>query len=113
MDLGIWLPLQAILQGRLLLELVPDEYRNAVYSLIPSLILLVSVPLLTLGGFVISSHGFSAGILLIIVLELISATILGLGLYWLEEPKPKSIELPTQEESIETSAEETPAKSIG
>jgi MFS family permease len=110
---GIWLPLQAILQGRLLLELVPDEYRNAVYSLIPSLILLVSVPLLTLGGFVISSHGFSAGILLIIVLELISATILGLGLYWLEEPKPKSIELPTQEESIEVSAEETPAKSIG
>lgn len=110
---GIWLPLQAILQGRLLLELVPDKYRNAVYSLIPSLVLLISVPFVTLGGFIIASYDFSAGILLIIVLELISAIILGLGLYWLAEAKQKSIELPAQEESIDSSPEETPAKAIG
>ncbi|MFX0114433.1 MAG: MFS transporter [Candidatus Hodarchaeota archaeon] len=101
---GIWLPLQTILQGRLMLELVPDKYRNAVYSLLPSLILLISVPLITVGGFVISNHGFSAGILFIVGLDLVAAMFLGLGLYWLA--KPRSIEFPPGEDMVEPSLED-------
>ncbi|MHA2495861.1 MAG: MFS transporter [Candidatus Hodarchaeales archaeon] len=108
---GIWLPLRAILQGRLMLELVPDKYRNAVYSLLPSLILLLSVPLVTVGGFVINHHGFSAGILFIVTIQLVSAIFLGLGLYWLTRPKP--LEIPPGEELVEPTPQEAPSQTIG
>ncbi|MFW9917242.1 MAG: MFS transporter [Candidatus Thorarchaeota archaeon] len=108
---GIWLPLQTILQGRLMLELVPDKYRNAVYSLIPSLILCLSVPLIAVGGFLISNQGFSAGILFIVGLDLVAATFLGLGLYWLAKPRP--IEFPPGEDMIEPLQEKIPTQVSG
>jgi hypothetical protein len=94
-----------------MLELVPDKYRNAVYSLLPSLILLLSVPLVTVGGFVINHHGFSAGILLIVAIQLVSAIFLGLGLYWLTRPKP--LEIPPGEELAEPFPQEAPSQTIG
>ncbi|MFW9914851.1 MAG: MFS transporter [Candidatus Thorarchaeota archaeon] len=81
--LGLWWSLNGILQSRLMIELVPNKYRNAVYSLIPTLVLLIGIPLVTLGGFVITHYGFSAGVLMILFFDLIAVTLLGLGLYWL------------------------------
>jgi hypothetical protein len=87
LGLSLSLALQSILRRRLMLELVPDKYRNAVYSLMPTLMVLFSVPLVILGGFVIARFGFSAGILLVVSLGLLIVPVLGLALYWLSQPK--------------------------
>ncbi|MHA2494919.1 MAG: MFS transporter [Candidatus Hodarchaeales archaeon] len=101
---GIWLPFMIIFESRLMIELVPDEFRNAVYSLRPTLTLLLGIPLITLGGFVITSFSFSAGILLLILLSLMSSTFLGLGLYWLANSKP----LVQFKDEVEPSAQAAP-----
>ncbi|MFW9917170.1 MAG: MFS transporter [Candidatus Thorarchaeota archaeon] len=90
------MPIVGILQSRFLLELVPNEYRNAVYSFTPSLVWLFSIPLIILGGMAISNHGFSAGIMAVIVFTAIGSTAVGLGLYWLS--KPQIPEIPSLED---------------
>ncbi|MFQ5981012.1 MAG: MFS transporter [Candidatus Heimdallarchaeota archaeon] len=88
LGLSLSLALQSILRRRLMLELVPDKYRNAVYSLMPTLSVLFSVPLIIFGGAVIARFGISGGILLVISLGLIIVPALGLALYWLSKPEP-------------------------
>ncbi|MFX0113844.1 MAG: MFS transporter [Candidatus Hodarchaeota archaeon] len=85
--LGLWVALRGPLQSRLMLELVPDKYRNAVYSLIPTLNVLFGIPLVILGGFTISQYGFSAGLLLVVGFCLLGALFAAIGLYWLSRPK--------------------------
>ncbi|MFX0115127.1 MAG: MFS transporter [Candidatus Hodarchaeota archaeon] len=90
---NIMVPLRSILQSRLLLDITPDEYRNGIYSLMPSLNVAFSVPLLILEGFVIRYYGFAAGILFVAGLLGIGTILLGIGLYWLAkhvEPTPQS-----------------------
>ncbi|MFQ5977590.1 MAG: MFS transporter [Candidatus Heimdallarchaeota archaeon] len=84
--IGIFESLGGILRNRLQLELVPDRYRNAVYSLFSTFIVSFGAPLVFLGGFVIDEYGFAAGILLNAILSAIGIFITGLGLYWLPEP---------------------------
>ncbi|MFX0114743.1 MAG: MFS transporter [Candidatus Hodarchaeota archaeon] len=85
--IGIWFPLQIILQRRIMIELVPDRYRNAVYSLIPTLFTLFGIPFVILAGYIITNHGFAAGLLLMIVLGSIGISVLGIGLYYLAKPE--------------------------
>ncbi|MHA2232332.1 MAG: MFS transporter [Candidatus Hodarchaeales archaeon] len=105
--LGLSVSLVGVLQGRLMIELVPDKYRNAVYSLIPTLNLIFSIPLVILGGFVITHYGFSDGLLLAIALELLGILVFGLGLCWLSKP-----EVPTIEE-IDSAPQERPTPTSG
>jgi hypothetical protein len=84
-----------IFQNRLMIELVPDECRNAVYSAIPTLNVIFSIPLVLLGGVVITNYGFTATIILIIVLDFIATVILGLGVY--ELSKPPMIDVPVDD----------------
>ena len=84
--IGIWGSLDNILRNRLQLELVPDRYRNAIYSLFSTLVTSFGVPLVILGGFVIDNYDFSTGILLVAILSCLGVIITGLGLYWLPEP---------------------------
>jgi MFS family permease len=80
-----WTSVELILRRRLIVDLVPDEYRNSVYSLQSTLLVLISVPFLIIGGGIISEFGFSMGILTVVVLGVLSCTVLGLGLYWLQK----------------------------
>ncbi|MFX0014725.1 MAG: MFS transporter [Promethearchaeota archaeon] len=51
-----------ILRDRIIIDLVPSEVRNSVYSLIPTLISIFSIPLLPIAGLLIDHSGLIAGI---------------------------------------------------
>ena len=55
---GMWEPLQYILRNRLNLDLVPDNIRNAIYSLLPTLTILIGIPGTLLGGYCINEFEF-------------------------------------------------------
>ncbi|MFX0116831.1 MAG: MFS transporter [Candidatus Hodarchaeota archaeon] len=80
-----WASVEGILRQRLVVDLIPDEYRNSIYSLQSSLAVLVCVPFLIIGGGVISEFGFSMGILTTVAMGFVSCIVLGLGLYWLQK----------------------------
>jgi MFS family permease len=53
-----------ILQRRIMLDLVPSENRNSVYSLIPTIIALIGIPVLPFAGSIIDSYGLTAGLVI-------------------------------------------------
>jgi len=73
------------------------HYRIAVYSLLPTLNVLFSIPLIILAGFIITDYGFSAGILLNLCIGLIGVPILGLGLYKLSKPRINDLKVLSQD----------------
>ena len=54
-----------ILQQRFFLDLIPDRNRNSIYSLIPTLLLLVGAPVALIGGLLINNSGMSTTSLII------------------------------------------------
>ncbi|MHA1979144.1 MAG: MFS transporter [Candidatus Hodarchaeales archaeon] len=100
--LSPFIPLQIILQNRLLMKLVPDIIRNSVYSLIPTIISLISIPIVVLGGIEIEKNGFISGILFLVVLEIIPVLLVGIGLFALKngqtsiEKVEKGVKIPIQ-----------------
>ncbi|MFX1256201.1 MAG: MFS transporter, partial [Promethearchaeota archaeon] len=54
-----------VLKPRFLLDVIPDQNRNAIYSLIPTLILLVSTFIVPLGGILIDTVGRESMILIL------------------------------------------------
>lgn len=73
------------LRGRTMLDLVPSENRNAVYSLIPTIISVFAIPLLPLTGKLIEDFDLIAGILVSLVLSLIGASFIFLSIYFKKE----------------------------
>lgn len=71
-----------ILRGRMLLDLVPSENRNAVYSLIPTIISVFAIPLLPIAGTLIENFGLRAGIIVSLVLSFIGAFLIFFSLYF-------------------------------
>ncbi|MHA1966816.1 MAG: MFS transporter [Candidatus Hodarchaeales archaeon] len=61
---NVILDVAGTLQGRTMIDLVPSENRNAVYSLIPSLFSLMGIPLLPITGFLIENYGLNVGIII-------------------------------------------------
>ncbi|MFX0184746.1 MAG: MFS transporter [Candidatus Hodarchaeota archaeon] len=51
-----------ILRDRIIIDLVPSEVRNSVYSLIPTLISIFSIPLLPIAGLMVDHSGMIAGV---------------------------------------------------
>jgi hypothetical protein len=49
-----------ILRQRLFLDLIPDRNRNSIYSLIPTLLLITSAPVVIIGGSLIKNFGVSS-----------------------------------------------------
>lgn len=48
-----------ILRQRFFLDLIPDKNRNSIYSLIPTLLLIVSAPVAVIGAWLIENLGVS------------------------------------------------------
>ena len=82
----MWVSLEDILRSRLVLEIVPDRYRNAIYSLLSTLIVSFGAPLLIFSGFIIETFDFAMGFLALAALTCLAVLINSLGLYWLPEP---------------------------
>ncbi len=62
-----------ILRQRIMIDLVPAQIRNSVYSLIPTIVGILSVPFMSLVGMLISTINISIGILFLSLFEIAAA----------------------------------------
>lgn len=67
--------IQDVLRQRLYLDMIPDSIRNSMYSLIPTLALLTSVPFVAIGGSILS-FGYSITLILISLIGIIGVSFL-------------------------------------
>ncbi|MFX0114709.1 MAG: MFS transporter [Candidatus Hodarchaeota archaeon] len=79
--ISIILGIEGVLRQRFMLDLIPAENRNAVYSLIPTLIALFSIPIMPVAGWLIDAYGLSAGLMLAFGTALLGTIFIGLALY--------------------------------
>ncbi|MFX1606988.1 MAG: MFS transporter [Promethearchaeota archaeon] len=70
-----------VLKPRFYLDVIPDENRNAVYSLIPTLIMIVSIFAVPLGGILIEVVGQEATILILALNGLIGSSITAFAIF--------------------------------
>ncbi len=70
-----------VLKPRFYLDVIPDENRNAVYSLIPTLIMIVSIFAVPLGGVLIETLGQRTTLLILAVNGLFGASITAFAIY--------------------------------
>jgi MFS family permease len=82
---SIWEPLEGTLRSRVSLDLVPDDRRNAVYSLLPSITNLLGIGGALFGGLVIENYGFADAILLTTLVSFVGVIIVGIGLKFLPD----------------------------
>jgi hypothetical protein len=61
---GILFNLGNTLSQRILLDLIPSENRNSVYSLMPSIVSILGIPLLPIAGAAVDTYGLYLGILI-------------------------------------------------
>ena len=73
-----------ILRQRIMLDLVPSDHRNAVYSLIPTIISLIGIPVLPFAGKIIEDFGMTAGIAVAGGVCLIGTVLLFLSTYFMK-----------------------------
>ena len=70
---GTLLAILMILRSRILLDIVPDQFRNSVYSLIPSLVALLGIPIIPIVGFIVELYGLESGIIISLVIAIIAS----------------------------------------
>lgn len=69
--LNFALAMDNIFRARIVLQIVPPNIRNSVYSLEPTLVTLIGIPASLVGGYMINRWNFTGGFVLIIVGSLI------------------------------------------
>jgi len=70
-----------VLRPRFYLDVIPDENRNAVYSLIPTLIMIVSIIAVPTGGVLIEIWGQEITILILALNGLVGSSITAFAIY--------------------------------
>jgi hypothetical protein len=76
------------LRQRTLLETTPSEYRNSIYSLIPTIATVFQIPLMIYVGRIIENESLTAGLWIITFLSLWIITFLsfaGIGLLFISQ----------------------------
>ncbi len=76
---GMLFNISTTLLQRITLDLVPSENRNAVYSLLPSIISIFGIPILPIAGELIELFGLYAGLLLAGVVCTVGFILLAIG----------------------------------
>ncbi|MHA1917983.1 MAG: MFS transporter [Candidatus Ranarchaeia archaeon] len=82
--------LNNILQTRFIIDFIPDETRNALYSLFATFGTILSIPFTIIGGFIIEGYGLLLGMFIVTVFTFIGGVIVLLGLYFIVSPKLES-----------------------
>lgn len=67
--------IMGLLMPRFYLDLIPDENRNSVYSLLPTLIMIVSIFTVPIGGYLIKNYGIKFVLLLLAIWGLFGGMI--------------------------------------
>ncbi|MFX1332003.1 MAG: MFS transporter [Promethearchaeota archaeon] len=70
-----------VLQPRFYLDVIPNENRNAIYSLIPTLTMLVGVFSVPIGGILITNLGLEATVLVLAMNGLVGSIITSMAIY--------------------------------
>ncbi|MHA1983460.1 MAG: hypothetical protein ACW967_03820, partial [Candidatus Hodarchaeales archaeon] len=70
---GTLLGLISIIRRRIMIDLVPTEIRNSVYSLIPTLVAILGIPILPIAGVITADFGLIGGILFSLMIALLSS----------------------------------------
>lgn len=77
---GFLFDIDFILSQRILLDLIPSENRNAVYSLLPSVVSLLGIPILPLTGLAVETYGLPIGIAIAMVVSIIGFVLIREGM---------------------------------
>ena len=92
--------LAGILTQRVMLDVVPNKIRNSVYSLQPTLTLLLAMPFVVFFGWLLPQHGFPVTFSLMSIVALVGTIMIVVGF---RQPCPKAdVIVPAPEEAIET-----------
>jgi MFS family permease len=88
-----------ILRQRIMVDLVPSEYRTAIYSLIPTIISLIGIPVLPIVGKIIEDFGITAGIAIAGGVSLFGAISLFISIYLMKR-KTRTAQIETMKQPI-------------
>ncbi len=84
--------LGAILRQRILIDLVPSENRNAVYSLTPTIISVLGIFLLPIAGVLVEDFGLVAGIGTAFAVAFLGAILIFLSIYYYNSDINKQVQ---------------------
>jgi MFS family permease len=77
---------------RIMIDLVPSEYRNSVYSLMPTIFSLIGIPVIPLAGIIIEDFGLAAGIFIAGIVCVIGSLFISFGVHLIYKTKIKTVE---------------------
>ncbi len=84
---------QTLIQ-RIMIDLVPSENRNSVYSLMPTIFSLIGIPVVPLAGIIIEKFGLSAGIFSASIVCIIGSLLISFSVHFIYKPKIQPIGAP-------------------
>lgn len=88
--------------GRIMLDLVPSENRNAIYSLLPTLSNLFAIPLLPITGAFIEGSGLIYGVILTMSISIFGFILIFASIYLVGPGKEISVNLESKPQAIIT-----------
>jgi MFS family permease len=77
---GLFSGFAAILTQRLLLDVIPNRIRNSVYSLMPTLAMILALPQIVIIGFTIQNFGFPVSLIICATISLVGVLMIRKGL---------------------------------
>jgi MFS family permease len=92
-----------ILTQRLLLDVIPNRIRNSIYSLMPTVAMMLALPQIVIIGFTIQHFGFPVSLTICALISLVGVLMIKKGL---------SYPIPTPEEETWGSPKEEPTTGI-
>ncbi|MHA2203501.1 MAG: MFS transporter [Candidatus Hodarchaeales archaeon] len=84
---------QTLIQ-RIMIDFVPSENRNSIYSLMPTIFSLIGIPVVPLAGIIIEKFGLAAGIFSASIVCVIGSILISLGVHFIYKPKIEPIGVP-------------------
>ncbi|MHA2271360.1 MAG: MFS transporter [Candidatus Hodarchaeales archaeon] len=77
-----------LLEQRIFLDAVPDKNRNSVYSLVPTMILIASAPMVIIGGYLIVNFGVPLTLICMGLLALVASAFSFIAIHLMAAEKP-------------------------
>ncbi|MFW9996870.1 MAG: MFS transporter [Candidatus Odinarchaeota archaeon] len=81
-----------ILRQRVIIDMVNSENRNAVYSLIPSIVSILGIFLLPISGILIEEYSLTAGIAAALVVGLLATVMIMIGMHFYKLETSKKVD---------------------
>jgi MFS family permease len=97
---GVFSSIRQILTQRVLLDVIPNEVRNSVYSLFPTVLLLFAMPQIIIIGWVISEFGVPPALILCGLVSLAGAFMLRKAFTYAMPERAKPSVVPAEELEI-------------